>query len=160
MYGGTVERAGSHVALFVHSARATFTGGHLIDLTTVDQSYPRTWAEFHGADIADGRITVFKAVRDDLKSQHGALYEIGAEVTCDDWQDTDACGNGLHFSPSPAQASAYDHHATRWLECTVLLSELRPITDSNTPKAKAPRATVVREVDIAGRPIKAKAAAK
>lgn len=91
-----------------------------------------------------------------MRSAHGTLYEIGAEVSCDDFEDTDACGNGLHFSPTPGHAAEYDSEATRFLECTVLLSELRPITGSGmTAKCKSPRAQVLREVDVHGRPVQA-----
>jgi hypothetical protein len=153
--GSSTVRAGSHTAVHLHSGRARIEGGVLIDHTAVDESIPATWASYHGAQTTEDTTTVYKAVRADLRSQHGALYEIGSEVSCDDWRDTDECGNGLHFSPSPAQASAYDTEATRWLECTVKLSDLRPLTGSSTAKCKAPRAVVVREVDIAGRPITA-----
>ena len=152
-YDSSTVRAGSHTAVHLHSGRAHIEGGVLIDHTAVDQSDPATWASYTGAQITEETVTVYKAVRDDLKSRHGALYAIGSEVSCDDFEDTDACGHGLHFSPSPAQAFAYDTSATRFLECTIKLSELRPITDSTTAKAKAPRAFVAREVDIAGRPI-------
>jgi hypothetical protein len=152
-YGSSTVTAGSHTAVHLHSGRAHVEGGVLIDHTAIDESTPTSWANYHGAAINEETATVYKAVRADLRSTHGALYEIGAEVSCDDWQDTNECGNGLHFSPSPAQASAYDESATRWLECTVKLSDLRPLTGSGTAKAKAPRAMVIREVDIAGRPI-------
>jgi hypothetical protein len=155
-YGSSTVTASSHTAVHLHSGRANITGGVLIDHTAVDQSAPATWASYHGAQLAnEDTVTVYKAVRTDLRSGHGALYTIGAEVTCDDWRDTNECGNGLHFSPSPAQALSYDFQATRFLECTVNLSDLRPLTDSGTAKAKTRRAFVVREVDIAGRPIAA-----
>jgi hypothetical protein len=145
--------AGSHTAVHLHSGRARIEGGVLIDHTAVNKSDPAVWGSYHGAQVSEETVTVYKAVRDDLKSQHGLLYPIGAEVSCDDWRDTNECGNGLHFSPSPAQASSYDEQATRWLECTVALSDLRPLTDSGVAKCKTKRAFVVREVDIAGRPI-------
>jgi hypothetical protein len=151
--GESTVTAGSHTAVHLHSGFARIEGGVLIDHTTVDESVPSVWAAYHGAQITGDTITVYKAVRADLKSAHGALYEIGSEVSCDDWRDTDECGNGLHFSPSPAQASDYDSQATRWLECTVALSDLRPLTGGGAAKAKAPRAMVIREVDIAGRPL-------
>jgi hypothetical protein len=152
-YGSSTVTAGSHTAVHLHSGSARIEGGVLIDHTAIDESVPATWASYHGAQTAEGVATVYKAVRADLKSQHGALYTVGSEVSCDDWRDTDECGNGLHFSPSPAQASSYDEEATRWLECTVKLSDLRPLTGSSTAKCKTKRAFVVREVDITGRPL-------
>jgi hypothetical protein len=151
--------ASSHTAVHLHSGRARIEGGVLIDHTAVDQSSPATWADYHGAQLAnEDTVTVFKAVRDDYRSAHGALYTVGSEVACDDWRDTNECGNGLHFSPSPAQALSYDYGATRFLECTIKLSDLRPLTDSGTAKCKTKRAFVVREVDIAGRPVDTTAA--
>jgi len=159
-YGSSTVRASSHTAVHLHSGRACIEGGVLIDHTAVDQSAPATWADYHGAQLPnEDTVTVFKAVRDDYRSAHGALYTVGTEVTCDDWRDTNECGNGLHFSPSPAQASSYDYAATRFLECTIKLSDLRPLTDSGTAKCKTNRAFVVREVDIAGRPVSTTAAA-
>jgi hypothetical protein len=152
-YDSSTVTAGSRTAVHLHSGEARIEGGVLIDHTTIDESIPSTWVDYHGAEIIEEIVTLYKAVRADLTSAHGTLYEIGSEVSCDDWRDTDECGGGLHFCPSPVQASAYDLDATRWLECTVALSDLRPLTDSSTAKAKAPRARVVREVDIAGRPI-------
>ncbi|HEY9417912.1 MAG TPA: hypothetical protein VIQ30_24395 [Pseudonocardia sp.] len=153
-YDSSTVAASSHTAVHLHSGCARIEGGVLIDHTAVDESDPAQWVSYHGAQLVDDdTVTVYKAVRDDLRSAHGALYTIGAEVSCDDWRDTNECGNGLHFSPSPGQAKDYDERATRFLECTVKLSDLRPLTDSGTAKAKAPRVSVVREVDIAGRPI-------
>ncbi len=154
-FGSSSVTASSHVAVHLHSGHCTLDGGVVIDHTAVDRSDAATWASYHGAAAAGDTVTVFKAVRADLRSAHGALYAIGSEVSCDDFEDTDTCGNGLHFSPSPAQAGSYDPQSTRYLECTVALSDLRPITSSGVAKCKSPRAMVVREVDIHGRLIQA-----
>ena len=139
--------AGRHVAIHRHSTHSTVTGGVVIDLTDVNLSNPIKWAEHHGARIEDDRVTVYKAVRDDLTSTHGFEYPIGTEVTCSDWRDTAKCGNGLHFSPSPTEAKSYDREATRFLECTVALADMRPIPDG-VAKIKAPSCRVVREVTL------------
>lgn len=149
-------RAGSHTAVHLHSGGATVRGGVLIDHTAVDLTAARAWVDYHGVDtvaeVEAEYAVVYKAVREDMRSSHGFAYPLAATVACDDFADTDECGAGLHFSPSPAQAATYDSEATRYLECHVRIDELRPITDGGTAKAKAPRATVVREVDVHARP--------
>ncbi|MGD9991123.1 DUF7666 domain-containing protein [Pseudonocardia sp.] len=151
-YDSATVRATPKTAVHLHSGHARVEGGVLIDHTTVDDLDAAGWADYHGATVTDGQVTVYKAVRDDLRSGHNFAYPIGETVACDDWRDNDECGHGLHFSPSPHQAASYDYSATRYLECTVALSELRPLT-GGTAKCKAPRATVVREVDEHRRPI-------
>lgn len=157
-WGSATVRAGSHTAVHLHSVDATVHGGVLIDHTSVDLTAARVWAAYHGVDIITlagvEHMVVYKAVRDDLRSAYGSTYPIGGIVACDDFADTDACGAGLHFSPTPTQARLYDDDATRYLECHVRLDEWRPITsDSAAPKGKARRALVVREVDLNARPL-------
>lgn len=152
-WGSATVEAGSHTAVHLHSGRARVSGGVLVDHTAVDRSDALTWAGYHGATVTGDEVTVYKAVRDDLRSQRGTLYAVGAEVSCGDFAATDECGGGLHFSPRPAQAAVYDREAVRYLECTVQVADLRTITAGGTPKCKAPRAQVVREVDVHGRPL-------
>ena len=151
--------AGAYTAVHLHSARAEVEGGVLIDLTTVDLGDPAVWCDFHGVTVEDGQATVYKAVRDELRSAHGFAYPIGETVTCGDWQDSDECGHGLHFSPTPSAAKDYDSRATRYLECQVALATLRPLLQGGAAKCKAPAAEVVREVNLWREPIQTPAAA-
>ena len=149
----TLTQATPHVAVFLHSARATFAGGHLIDLTSLDLTDPATWAaHVGGKTTGDGRVVLYKAVDDQWRSPHGAVYTPGSETTCDDWCDDAVCGGGLHFSPSPAQAMEYHGQATRFVAVEVDVATLRPIP-GGTAKCKAPSCRVLYEVDIHGRKV-------
>lgn len=83
----------------------------------------------------------------EIRSERGVWLTVTAY---DSATVNDKCGNGLHFSPSPTQALAYDLDATRFLAVGVDIATLRPL-DGGTAKCKAP--AVVRacvEVDIDG----------
>ncbi|WP_244933060.1 DUF7666 domain-containing protein [Micromonospora tulbaghiae] len=147
--------AGSHTAVHLHSGQATVTGGVLIDLTQLDLANPAAWCDHHGVTVTDGTAVLYKALGDDLTAgqEYGkpTVYTVGQTVTCDDWSDTNDCGGGLHFSPTPHQASQYHYDASRWLAVEVDVATLRPITEGGTPKAKAKSCRVLREVDAFGR---------
>ena len=161
-----LNRAGSAVTVYLHSTHATTSGGNVVDLTTANLQDGGEWADHHAIDILDPDETplhttvavLFKAVRDDLRSSHEFAYPIGETVVCPDWADTNECGRGLHFSPSPAEAHDYDTEATRYLECHVPIDQLRPLTGGGSAKCKASRALVLREVDRYGDPVTAQAA--
>ena len=148
----TVE-ASSHVAVHLHSGRATVAGGVLIDHTTIDLTDPQTWCDYHGVPVVDGIATLHKAVGDDWSTDRGTDYSPGSLPEAPDWRDDHECGGGLHFSPHPRQSRSYYPEATRYLALGVALADLRPIAGS-TPKAKAPRVVVAcREVDIDGKEV-------
>ncbi|ROR94028.1 hypothetical protein EDD28_2443 [Salana multivorans] len=147
---------GSHTAIHVHSQRATVSGGHLIDLTGIDEYDPATWVDLHtrGSD-SDGLVHLYKAVDDDLCAGHQytlTQYPIGETITDPRWRDDNQCGGGLHACPTPVMARDHYMDATRFLEVTVPVADLRPIDDT---KCKAPRVTVLREVTLDGDPIEA-----
>ncbi|MCZ7376516.1 DUF7666 domain-containing protein [Micromonospora sp. WMMC250] len=155
-YRATVT-AGSHVAVHLHSGQGTVTGGVIIDVTQLDLTTPAAWCDHNGLTITDGTVVLYKALEADLTAgrEYGkpTVYTVGETVTCDDWADTDDCGGGLHFSPTPHQAAQYCYSATRWLAVEVDVATLRPITGGGTPKAKAPSCRVLREVDAFGREV-------
>ena len=149
--GSATVRATPYVAVHIHSARATVTGGTIINVAALDLTDPQTWCDYHGVEVVDGIATVHKAVGDDWSTDRGADYSPGSLPACDDWRDDHECGGGLHFSPWPRQSRDYYRQATRYLAVGVALADLRPIPGV-TPKCKAPR--VVRacvEVDIDGK---------
>ena len=81
-------------------------------------------------------------------------YAPGETPEAPDWRDDTSCGGGLHFSPTPRQASDYLWGATRWVKVGVELATLRPILDGGTPKCKVPKVVVpCVEVDINGDPV-------
>ncbi len=143
---------------WLNSPRAKTTGlGHVIDMAAVDLGDPALWADFHGVKVVDGIATVYKALHDhygtDSPEWRGA-YAPGKVPEAPDWQDDTSCGGGLHFSPTPRQASDYLWDATRWVKVGVELATLRPILDYGTPKCKAPKVVVpCVEVDINGDPV-------
>ena len=149
-YGSATVRATPAVAVHLHSASVRVDGGVVIDVSK-PLTDPREWCEHHGVTVSKaGVATLYKAVRGDYMSSWGAAYKPGTKPSADDWRDDTACGGGLHFSPTPWQASAYDREATRWLKVGVRVDDLRPIP-GGAAKCKAPR--VLRacvEVDIDG----------
>jgi hypothetical protein len=153
-YGSSTVRACDSVAVHLHSATVSLTGGVVLDHTKIADFSPKEWCEYHGVTIEKGVATLYKAVNDKWTTDRGIDYSPGSKPSCDDWSDTPCCGGGLHFGPTPFHALAYHPEATKFISVGVRVSELRPITDGGTAKAKAPR--VVRacaEVDIDGRPI-------
>ncbi len=152
-YGSATVTATPHVAVHLHSARATVTGGVVIDLTRLDLTDPRTWCEHHGVDItAGGEALLYKAVGPDLRAGEDyipTVYEIGATVEATDWRDDHRCGGGLHVSPRPAQARRYRHGTdARYLRVAAPLADIRPIS---ADKCKTRQVRVLAEVDAFGR---------
>src|SRR5574340_335846 len=152
-------RATPLVAIHLHSATVKVAGGVILDHSNIADFDAAEWCAYHGVKVSRGIATVFKAVDDKWTTSRGTDYSPGSKPSCDDFRDTDACGNGLHFGPTPVHALAYHSDATRLVACGVKVSELRPIT-GDTAKCKAPR--VVRacvEVDMDGNVIAAEKAA-
>jgi hypothetical protein len=162
LYHATSIKAAPHVAVHLHSEQATIQGGVLIDLTQLDLTDARSWADHHDVDITDSRVSVYKALGDDLTTGqsygHPYTYTVGAELVCADWRDDNDCGGGLHLSPTPHQAAAYRSTATRFVRCTAALEDVRPITDGGTAKCKVRVLRVEEEVDGFARPIQVGAA--
>ncbi|MFC7275282.1 hypothetical protein ACFQS1_14930 [Paractinoplanes rhizophilus] len=150
-YGSASVTATPHVAVHLHSARATVTGGVVIDLTTLDLTDARAWAEHQGVDITDGEAILYKAVSSGLTAGEQydmpTTYTVGATVTAPDWRDDHKCGGGLHASPRPEQAKRYrdSETGTRFLRVAAPLVDLRPIS---ADKAKTRSVRVLAEVDI------------
>jgi hypothetical protein len=116
------------------------------------------WLKYHDLKpTRSGKVVVFKAVDDDFKSGHRWDYSPGAKPESSTWKPTNACGDGLHFSPTPHHALRYFSDATRFVACTIEVEHLTPITDSDgsSDKCKAPRALKCVEVSIDGVAIKA-----
>jgi len=111
------------------------------------------WLADYGLTERNGRITVYKAVGDDLRADNHApgareafQYPIGETVTAPDWQPIARCGNGLHFGPDPRVSQGYYRDATRFLACSVLVRGMQVIGD----KIKVQSAKVLYEVGIDG----------
>ncbi|ROR95491.1 hypothetical protein EDD28_0044 [Salana multivorans] len=146
-------KGGTYTAVFIHCARVTVDGGVIIDLTSINQLDPATWVELHADVDDDGMVHPFKAVDGDLYAGHAyylTQYPIGETITDPRWRDDNACGGGLHVSPTPRHARDHYWEAERFLEVVVPLADIRPIDET---KIKAESLTILREVDIDGNPI-------
>ena len=154
--GSATVQAAPYVAVHLFSADATVSGGVVIDIAAVDLDDPEIWCAYHGIEVTDGLATVYKAVDDRYFSEHGTCYAPGSTPTAPDWQPAKLCGQGLHFSPTPRQAQAYNHApatVAKYVACGIAVADLIPL---GSDKCKAPR--VVRacvEVDLDMRPIQA-----
>ena len=159
LYGSaTAQHIGSHVAVHLHSGAVKVTGGIIIDHTGVSDFEGAQWAAYHALADADGHAVVYKAVSPELEagqSHRLTAYPIGETVAAPDWDPRKACGNGLHFSPTPRQALRYyqgpDSTKARYLACRVVLDTLVPLDD----KCKAPSCEVLHEVTIDGEAVTA-----
>ena len=155
-YDSATVQAAPYVAVHLFSADATVSGGVVIDIAAVDLDDPEIWCAYHGIEVTDGLATVYKAVDDRYFSKHGTCYAPGSTPTAPDWQPTKLCVQGLHFSPTPRQAQAYNHApatVAKYVACGIAVADLIPL---GSDKCKAPR--VVRacvEVDLDMRPIQA-----
>jgi hypothetical protein len=153
--GSSTVTATPLVAVHLHSATVKVSGGVILDHSNLAEFTAAQWCEYHGVKVSRGIATLFKAVNDKWTTDRGTDYSPGSKPACLDFSDTDECGGGLHFGPTPFHAQAYFDGATKFVAVGVRVSELRPITGS-TAKAKAPR--VVRAcvaVDIDGKEISA-----
>ncbi len=162
-YGSSTVTARAYTAVHLHSARVTHTGGVIIDCTTIDETNPDTWGDYHGAQVEDGTVTLYKCLPQNLTSGTSrgrpTVWPTSGDIECDDFEATDECGHGLHLSPTPGHAWAYlsDESRPRFLEVTAPLDDIVPIT-GGTAKCKVRSCTVVREVDVMGRPVTSEAA--
>jgi hypothetical protein len=151
--GSATVRASKWVAVHLFSARATVSGGVVIDVSALDLDELDTWAEYHGATVTDGALTAYKAVGDDWQADRkGWVYAPGATVTAEDWDAKPECGGGLHLCLTPRKSRGYYSAATRYVECLIDMSEA-VVVDRDKVKARSVR--VVREVTIDGEPVTA-----
>jgi hypothetical protein len=141
------------VAVHLHHSTVHLTGGTIIDHTGVKDFNASEWCAYHGVKVIRGVATLYKAVNDKWTTGRGFDYSPGSKTKSPDWSDTDDCGGGLHFCPTPVHALAYFTQATKFIAVGVKVSELRPIT-GDMPKAKAPRVfRACVEVDIDGKEV-------
>lgn len=154
-YGSATVRAYGSVSVHLHSATVNVSGGVILDHTKDADMTPQEWCKYHGVKVSRGIATLYKAVNDHWSTARGTDYSPGSKPACDDWEDGNDCGGGLHFGPTPTHALAYHMDATRFVAVGVKVSDIRVIP-YGTAKCKAP--SVVRacvEVDIDGQEVPA-----
>ena len=157
-YDSSTVHASTCVAVHLHSTQVAHTGGVIIDCTTIDETDPATWGDYHGAQVEDGTVTLYKCLPQNLTSGRSwgkdTVWPTSGDIECDDFEATDECGHGLHLSPTPGHAWAHlkSEVRPRFLEVTAPLDDIVPIT-GGTAKCKVKSCTVVREVDVMGRPV-------
>ncbi len=154
-WGSAHVVASQYVAVQQHSDAAVVLGGVVIRVRR--PTSPVEWVAFYGAQASDGTAVLYKAVRDDYRSQHGVLYEPGKTAEAPDWDGgKQECGGGLHFSPHPAMALEFDSEATRFVACPVALEDMRPPREHDEYPAKIKARRVcgpIVEVDRYGKPL-------
>ena len=154
LQGRVVAACGPHVQVRAEGPDPEVSGGLLqrFALTTAAE-----WCDYYGARVVDGVAMLYKAVGDDYRSGHGALYLPGTTVEAADWDGGRAeCGGGLHFCAHPAVALGYHAAATRYVVCPVRLADCRPPqpTDQSPNKIKARCVCgLIVEVDEDGEPV-------
>jgi hypothetical protein len=148
------------VSVHLRSDKATIFGGVIIPYPVVKT--PAEWCENYAVSVLEGVATLYKAVRDDYRSAHGMSYEPGSSPEAPDWDGGEAeCGGGLHFSPHPMLALAFDSKATRFVACPVALKDIAVHEKPDYPtKVKARRVCgPIVEVDRNGKPLEQEEAA-
>ena len=134
--------ASTYVAVHLHSTRVTHTGGVIIDCTTIDETDHATWGDYHGAQVEDGTITLYKCLPQNLTSGadwgRDTVWPTSGDIECVDFEATNECGHGLHLSPTPGHAWTYWSIMSRprFLEVTAPLDDIVPIT-GGTAKSRS-----------------------
>jgi uncharacterized cupin superfamily protein len=152
---GTAQiTAGDHVAVTRQSPGAKISGGIVIEIPPIKTA--AEWCDYHGVEVKRGIATLFKALDEDFQSGHGFSYKPGTKPEAPDWDGgKKECGGGLHFSPTPAQALAFNGSAKKFVACPVRVKDIAVHEDAAMPeKVKAPGcARPVYEVGIHGEPV-------
>ena len=157
-YARVKRQLGVHAIAFVHSPDARVSGAHVIDMTGTESHDPEMWAAHTTADVLDGEVVLWKALGADLTSgeEFGrpVKWEVGQEVSCDDWNPTPECGGGLHLSPHPYEAIMYREEATRMIKCSATMADIVPIIYNNdSDKCKIKSVRVIDETNMDGTPL-------
>ena len=120
--GQTIVTAGPHVAVLLDGGSPQVTGGQQ---TVTQRSSIEQWCVYYGVCLIDGIVTLYKAVDDDYRSPHGALYTPGTMPVAPDWDGgREECGGGFHGCAHSQIARTYNMKATRYVACQVSITDL------------------------------------
>jgi hypothetical protein len=141
LYGSPHITATPSVQVSVLRGTSTIVGTTQIFRVTEDT--PEAWCQFYDVPIQeDGTVILYKALNEDYKATRNDFeYLPGSCPVAPDWDPEIECGGGLHFSPNPIEALAFNPWARHLVACPILLSEIKThILSGVIPeKVKAPR---------------------
>jgi hypothetical protein len=145
--GNTTGKVGKYATCTVvdRGGRFNIPGAHLLTVPDLDSA--EVWLDYHGVEVKRGKAVLFKAVDDGFKSGYDFDYTPGTKPKCPDFKDHDGCGNGLHLCAAPSVSAGYFAGATKYLACTVKVSEIVVIDNS---KVKVPAIHKIEECDFDG----------
>jgi len=152
--GSATVEASPYVAVTKHGTTPKITGGVVIQIPRLDNT--ETWLKFYGiTPTKAGKVTLFKAVSDEFKSGYEWDYSPGSKPTAFDFEATNECGKGLHLCARPTISKKYMTGATRYVACTVNVSEIVVIhEDGESNKVKVPRILKCVECDEDGKAVR------
>jgi hypothetical protein len=133
-YDSSQVTASKYVAVTSNSTMTKVDGGVLIQVPAILSA--QDWCEYHGVEVADGVVVLYKALGKDFHSAHGTSYAPGSVPVAPDWDGGKAeCGGGLHFSPRPTAALRFAPESNTFVACPVRLSDIRaPKADDSYPE--------------------------
>jgi hypothetical protein len=161
-FGAVIVRARSRahvdaekgVTVIQHDSGVTVSRGTVTEAVRFENA--EEWCDYYGVDVADGVVTLYKAVDGDFNSLYGTSYRPGSEPRADDWDGGEReCGGGLHFSPQPMFAASSAGVTGRFVACPVRLEDIVVHPNGDYPDKVKARCVCapVYEVDEDGRPI-------
>ena len=135
LLGRVIAKISAKVSVLIEGS-AEVQGGQQ---TRVSRSTAEEWCDYYGVAVKDGIATLYKALDENFVSPHGISYAPGAMPVAEDWDGgARECGGGLHFSPTPAMARAFNAKAKRFCACPVRLAGIAVHSDGGYPeKVKA-----------------------
>ena len=136
----------------IHGKAKTLKGGK--HTQAFKPKTPKEWCEHYGVDVTKGVAVLYKALNADFISPRGMSYAPGTIPIAPDWDGGKAeCGGGLHFSPHPKMALAFNPGAKLFAACPVKLTDIAVHPDGDYPeKVKASKCCAsVWQVDRNGK---------
>lgn len=152
LYSASKIRATINVVIMQHDKAREISGGIKLDALKIETI--RDWCEFYGVKIQGGFVTLYKALDSDFLSPRGTSYAPGSKPEATDWDGGEKeFGKGLHFSPSPYMAKAFNRGAIKFVACPIRASEIALHPNGEYPEKVKARAVSkpCYEVDIEGK---------
>ena len=154
LFSALSVKASLHVSIMVHGKAKTLTGGKRTQANVPKTS--KQWCAHYGVEVKKGVATLYKALNEGFVSPHGIAYAPGTIPKAPDWDGGEKeCGGGLHFSPHPQMAAAFNTGAKLFVACPVALKDIVVHPEGQYPeKIKASKCCgPVWQVDRKGKKI-------